>query len=434
MLVTKQSPNEPEMQLKTILNRVESYKGFVFQTAKLCKSFGRWDFERESIVVPIEPRKNSRPYCSGCGIRGAGYDRLETRLFDYLPILGIAVYFAYARRRVNCARCGVTVEMLPWANGKSQITVTLSWFLADWAKLISWQQVATRFRVSWDSVCRSVEMAVEWGLKNRDLSGIESIGVDEIARAKGHKYLTLVYQIDKGCRRLLWVGKDRTEETFQEFFDWFGEERTNSIKAICSDMWKSYLKVIKERAPKALHVLDRFHIVSHLNKAVDKVRAEEHRRMIKDGYEPMLTKAKWLLMRRPENLSQDQSIRVKELLRYNLRTMRAYLLKEDFQNLWNYSSEAWAGKFLKRWCTAAMRSKLDPMKRVARMMRRHHPLIMNWFAAKGELSSGIVEGLNNKAKLTTRKSYGFKSPEMQKVALFHALGDLPTPDWTHRFC
>ena len=156
--------------------------------------------------------------------------------------------------------------------------------------------------------------------------------------------------------------------------------------------------------------------------------------MIADGFEAVLTKTKWLLMRRKENLSDDQSISLQQLLSYNLKTVRAYLLKEEFQKLWEYSSPAWAGKFLNQWCTAAMRSKIEPMKKIAKMMRKHHPLILNWFEAKGELSSGIVEGLNNKAKLTTRKSYGFRSPEMQEIALFHALGDLPTQEWTHKFC
>lgn len=156
--------------------------------------------------------------------------------------------------------------------------------------------------------------------------------------------------------------------------------------------------------------------------------------MTKDGYEPILFKARWLLLKRRENLDSDQAVSIKEMLEYNLRTMRAYLLKEDFQQLWTYSSPAWASKFLGKWCTRAMRSKLEPVKKVAKMMRRHEVLIMNWFKAKGQLSSGIVEGLNTKAKLTTRKSYGFKSPELQKVALYHALGDLPVPEWTHKFC
>ena len=422
------------MQLKTILNQVESYKGFVFGKASICKTYQNTEFSSPSIVVEISARKNSKPYCSGCGHKGPGYDRLDTRLFDYLPILGFAVYFAYRRRRVNCDDCGVKAELLPWANGNSQLTLSLSWYLADWAKLLSWKEVSVRFKVSWDSVCRSVQMAVDWGLAHRCIEGIKSIGVDEISRAKGHKYLTLVYQIDKDNRRLLWIGNDRTGKTFQGFFDWFGSKKTAALEAICSDMWKAYLKVIKERAPQALHVLDRFHIVAHLNKAIDKVRAEEHRRMLKDGFEPILFKSRWLLLKRRENLDSEQSVSLKNLLKYNLRTMRAYLLKEDFQQFWIYTSPAWASKFLSNWCTRAMRSKLEPVKKVAKMLRKHEPLILNWFKAKGELSSGIVEGFNTKAKLTTRKSYGFKNPELQKTALYHALGDLPVPEWTHRFC
>jgi transposase len=422
------------MQLKTILNRVESYKGFVFSGAKFCREYDRWTFGEEAIVVEISPRKGSQATCSVCGHRSPGYDSLEVRLFDYLPILGFLVYFAYRMRRVDCPRCGVRVESVPWASGKEQLTKTLAWYLADWAKLLAWKQVATRFKVSWDSVCKAVEMAVEWGLTHRNVENVKAIGVDEIARAKGHKYLTLVYQIDKGCKRLLWIGDDRSERCFHQFFDWLGKARSQAIEAVCSDMWRPYLKVIKERIPQALHVLDRFHIVAHINKAIDQIRADEHRRMIADGFESVLGKTRWLLLKRRSNLTDNQSVSLKELLSYNLKCVRAYLLKESFQQLWSYKSSTWAAKFLDSWCTRAMRSKIDPMKKLAKMLRRHRPLILNWFAAKGELSSGIVEGLNNKAKLTTRKSYGFKSPEMQKVALYHALGDLPVPEWTHKFC
>lgn len=140
------------------------------------------------------------------------------------------------------------------------------------------------------------------------------------------------------------------------------------------------------------------------------------------------------MLRRRINLDTNQDVSLRELLKYNLRTMRAYLLKEQFDIFWSYSSPAWAGKFLDKWCTRAMRSKIDPMKKTAKMLRTHKPLILNWFRAKGELSSGIVEGLNLKAKLTARKSYGFRNPEMQKIALYHSLGNLPVPEWTHKFC
>ncbi len=421
------------MLIKTLLNHVQPFKGFVYKNAKLSKSYDRFEWGEERLVIEIEPRKNSRPICSCCGSKGAGYDKLPVRLYDYLPILGVLVYFAYRPRRVQCLECGVKVESVPWSDGKNQLTTTLQWFLANWAKDLSWRAVARKFRVSWDSVCKSVEMAVDWGLEHRCLDNIRSIGVDEIAHAKGHQYLTLVYQIDQGVRRLIWIGEKRTEECFNGFFDWLGDTRSLSIEAVCSDMWKAYLKVIKERIPNALHILDRFHIVQHLNKAIDAVRAEEHKRLQSDGYESILFKQRWLLLKGRKNLDNDQKVSLKEMLKYNLKTMRAYLLKEEFNQFWDYSSPAWASKFLKKWCTKAMRSKIEPMKKKAKMLRRHEPLLMNWFKAKGELSSGVVEGLNLKAKLTSRKSYGFKSPEMQKIALYHQLGQLPVPEWTHKF-
>ena len=149
------------------------------------------------------PRKNSRPFCSGCGRRGRPYDRLEERRFEFVPIWGILVFLAYRMRRVDCKRCGVTVEMVPWCDGKNQLTTTYRWYLATWAKRLSWSEVGSIFRTSWDSVCRAVEHAVEWGLAHRDLSDVTALGVDEIAWARGHTYLTLVYDIG-GKRRDCW--------------------------------------------------------------------------------------------------------------------------------------------------------------------------------------------------------------------------------------
>ena len=199
-------------------------------------------------------------------------------------------------------------------------------------------------------------------------------------------------------------------------------------------MWKPYLKVIKERIGQAVHVLDRFHIVARLNKALDEVRAEEHRRMKRDGYEPLLTKARWLLLKRPEHLTEKQEIKLQDLIQYNLRSIRAYLLKEDFQQLWEYVSPTWAGKFIDCWVKRVMLSKIEPMKREARTIRKNKGLILNYFRAKKAFSSGIVEGLNNKVKLTMRKSYGFRTFKTIEIALYHSLGKLPEPPLiTHRF-
>ena len=289
------------------------------------------------------------------------------------------------------------------------------------------------FHTSWGRVYRSVEMAVTWGLEHRDLEGVEAIGVDEVLWHRGYGFLTVVYQIDQGVRRLLWVGEDRTMITLLKFFRFFGLERSGRLRFICTDMWKPYLNVIARKASKAIHVLDRFHIMAHMNKAITQVRAQEAKRLKANGYEPHLKGMRYCLLKRPENLTESQEVKLAELLRYNLKSVRAYLLKEDFQGFWEYVSPAWAGKFLDRWCTRTMRSKIEPMKRVARMLRGHRQLLLNWFRARGTVSAGVVEGLNNKLKLTLKKAYGFRTFQAAEIALYHTLGHLPQPTPTHRF-
>jgi transposase len=231
----------------------------------------------------------------------------------------------------------------------------------------------------------------------------------------------------------LWVGEERTVKTLLRFFRWFGKERSQMLKFVCSDMWKPYLKVIARKAGNAINLLDRFHIMAHLSKAIDEVRAGEVKELKQKGYEAVLTKTRWLLLKRPENLTETQDTKLSELLQYNLRSIRSYLLKEEFQLFWSYTSPYWAGQFLDKWCTKTMRSKIEPMKKVARMLRRHRPLLLNWFRAKKQFSSGIVEGFNTKAKLTTRKAYGFRTYHAAEIALYHALGALPLPKTTHEF-
>ena len=152
-----------------------------------------------------------------------------------------------------------------------------------------------------------------------------------------------------------------------------------------------------------------------------------------EGRAPVLKKSRWLLLKRKENLRTEQHFRLRDLLRYNLKTVRAYLLKEAFQQLWDYNSPAWAGKFLDEWCRQTMRSRIEPMKKIARSLRNHRELILNYFRAQKLLSSGVVEGLNNKAKVTMRKSYGFRTYRCLELALYHSLGKLPEPESTHDF-
>lgn len=415
------------MQIKTILNRVHPIKSFVYGRV-------RWSADGQEIEVELRPRAKCRPICSKCGESGPGYDTLPTRRFAFVPLWGLVVWLLYAPRRVDCPHCGVRVEAMPWADGKRPITLAYAWFLAAWAKRMSWKEVALAFNTSWESVFRSVEMAVEWGRAHADLSGIQSIGIDEIAWKKGHRYLTLVYQIDTGMKRLLWIGEHRKEETLLKFFHWFGEARSAELRYVCSDMWKPYLQVIAKMAANAIHVLDRFHIMGHMSKAIDEVRAQEVKELKTKGLKPVLTNTRWLLLKRPKNLTEKQEVRLKDLLQYNLRSVRSYLLKEDFQGFWTCETPLGAAVYLHRWCKRTMYSKIEPMKRVARMLRTHRELLLNWFRAKGQLSSGSVEGLNTKAKLTFRKAFGFRTYRALEIALYHTLGDLPEPELAHRFC
>lgn len=415
------------MLLKTILNRIEKHSSFVYQDIR----FGEGD--PDHLEVAVRARRGARAICSGCSRRGATYDTLAQRRFQFVPVWGIPVFLVYAMRRVDCRRCGVRVESVPWAHGKRATTISFEWFLAVWARRLSWSEVGRIFGTTWETVFRAVERAVDWGRQHADYSGIEAIGIDEIQWKFGQTYLTLVYQIDVHVRRLLWIGEERTQQTLHGFFDWLGADRVAGLRFICSDMWKAYLKVIAGRAAHCLHILDRYHIVAHLSQAIDKVRASEARDLRSHGRGELLKHSRWAILRRPENRSEKDEVKLSDILRANLKTARSVLLREEFYAFWTYQSSTWAGKFLDAWCRKVMRSRIEPLKRFARMMRAHRELILNWFEAKA-LSAGIVEGFNSKAKLTMKKAYGFRTYRAIEVALYHTLGDLPLPTTIHRFC
>lgn len=416
------------MQLKRILNRVEKQSGFVYESTV-------WNEQQDAILVTVRPRKGGRPICGQCGKRGPTYDTQPERHFEFVPLWGIAVFLVYRMRRVDCRTCGqVKTEQVPWSDGKHRSTFSYRLFLAQWAKRLSWKETAEVFGASWDTVYRSVRWVVHWGLVNREITDLKAIGVDEIQYRRGHRYMTLVYQIDAGRRCLLYIAQDRTEQSLRKFFERFPKETFTGLRFVCSDMWGPYLTVVQECVGHAVHVLDRFHVMKKFGDAINKVRAEEARQLKQDGYEPVLKNARWCLLKRPENLTENQTVKLEELLQYNLKSIKSYLMREDFQRFWEYVSPAWAGKFLDAWCTRAMRSRIEPMQGVAKMLRRHRELLLNWFRAKGELSNGSVEGMNNKAKLAMKKAYGFKSYETLEIALYHQLGKLPEPELTHRFC
>jgi len=345
------------------------------------------------------------PRCRTCGGRARYRDTRRVRRFRHVPLWGIDVHLVYAPRRVVCEHCGgVHVELLPWVSGKRQFTRALMVTLATWARVLTWKQVAGLFHWSWSTVATAVDEAVAYGLAHCNLSEVTHIGIDEISRKRGHVYVTNVYDLNSRC--LLWSGEGRAKETLESFFGWFGEEHTERIEGVCCDMWQPYADVVKARAPNAVLVLDNFHIVQHLTKAVDQVRRDEIREK-GQAHKQLLAKTRYIWLKNPWNLTDKQRVRLLELEQLNLKINRAYLLKEAFREFWGYTRPRWARRYLDKWFWWATHSRLQPMRDFAWMLRRHQQGLLNYFNMP--IHNGTVEGPNNKAKVISHKAYGFRT-------------------------
>jgi transposase len=422
--------------LKTIFRHVQDLSGFVVKAVRHCLE---GDSPRIDIDLAPDPRHKRR--CSCCDLPGRVHDRLKEREWHYVPLWGIAVFLHYAACRVICPVTGApTVELMPWNHGKSPYAKAYKIFLARWARRLSWKETAGIFNASWDAVFRSVKWVVEWGLEYRDLSGVTALGVDELHWGRGKKganFLTLVYQIDAGSRRLLHVGVRRTEATLREGLNLLEAKHAGflaGIKVVCSDMWKPFLKVVASLCGNALNVLDPFHIAKHLNEALDNVRRGEQARLRTKEERARAKGGRFLLLKRSTKVRGKARAKLNAVLASLGATSRAWELKESFRRFWTYRSPTWAAAYLKAWTTRALRSRLEPMKKVARMLRSHEELLLNYFRAKRQYNSGVVEGLNNKARVSLARSFGHRSSEILKLVLYHTLGDLPEPNSPHKFC
>ena len=413
--------------LKTILNEVHPINGFVYDSVR------RSTVRRNTIEVAVLPRQGSQARCSGCGRACPTYDTARRpRLWKLAPLFKFALVLIYAMRRVQCRTCGVVVEKVPWATGKLGLCDGFRLFLAHWARKLSWQETAQSFGVAWADVYGSVKWVVAYGLKHRVLENIQAIGIDEVCVRVGRVFWTLIYQIDEPMTRLLWVGHDRTEKTLLAGFESLGQAVCQGIRFVASDMWAPYLAAVKARL-SALHILDRFHIRQMLNKAVDEIRRQEVNALAQAGLVPRLKKLRWALLKNRKNWTKSERRRMGELEHSGLASLRAYWLVAAFEHFWGFVSPTWAGKFLDAWCNRIGRSRLKPLKKVAASLTEHRQVLLNYFRARKAINSGVVEGLNNKVKVTFRKSYGFRTDKAREIALFHVLGKLPEPKITHGF-
>jgi transposase len=347
----------------------------------------------------------------------------KAREWRDLSMRKLPLKLRYRPRRVECPRCGLRVEDFPWAEPWARVTTALSNAAAILAREMSWQGTARHYGLNWKSVATIVKRAVKYGLRHRARPPVHVIGIDEVSRRKGQVYLTVVYDLRR--RVLLWVGEDRTEDAVKKFFtEEMGRRRCHTLQVVCMDMWAPYAKLVREHAVNAQILFDRFHIVKHLNEAVDKVRRELWRKLT--SKERVTVKGtRWLLLKNPWNLNQDQNERLSTLVRWNTPLVRAWYLKEAFQLFWDYKQPWRAEQHLRKWTNSAMRSKLEPFKKFAEMLRSHLDGILPWTEIR--LSNGAVEGMNNKIKSISHRSFGFRTAANFIAAIYHCCARLPLP-------
>ena len=377
------------------------------------------------MVVRIERLGSRRLRCSRCGrtCRRVHSRAAKPRSWRDLPLRKTRLVLRYRPRRVHCERCGVRAEALPWAEPWARVSSALAASVAALTKHLSWREAAHHFDLNWKSVAAIVGRAVAYGLARRRRKPLHRIGVDEVSRRKGHRYLTVVYDLER--RTLLWVGEDRTEQTLRKFFSQLGRRRCRTIQVVLMDMWAPYAKAVRENAPRAQVLFDRFHLVQHLNRAVDEVRRAQLRRLSRRE-KVRFKRTRYLLLKNPWNLTSDQKERLSTLVSWNTPITRAYYLKESLQLFFDYKQPKRAREHLERWMHSAMRSRLEPFKRLVKMLRSHLDGVLAWTRLR--LSNGAVEGMNNKIKLVSHRAFGFRTVEHYVAAIYHCCARLPLPE------
>lgn len=380
------------------------------------------------LEIHLDAKRGRKLPCAVCGRPCRAKDKIRERRWLHVSLWGIPVFLYYRPRRVRCPEHGIKVERIPWSVGKKPVSFPLITVLAFWSRMLAWDQVARLFHVSWNTVRSSVDAAVAYGRAREHYQRVRFIGIDEISRKKGHVYHTQVYDLEG--KRLLWTGAHRDKDSLRRFFAWWGEERTAAIEGVCCDMWQNYIDVIRERCGESVIVFDKFHIVRHLLEAVDKVRRMEVKAL--GGVDAEALKGtRYIWLKNPWNLTDRQEARLTDLLKRNLRIVKAYLLKEVFRKLWEYTRRAWAANYLKRWFWWATHSRIKPLRDFAWMLRRHEEGILAYFDLR--IDNGSVEAMNNNAKAISHRARGYRSEKTFSLAMIHGLGKLDLPKCQHTF-
>jgi transposase len=366
-------------------------------------------------IIELRPQPGAVKRCSQCGSAvEAVHDATERRVRD-LPIFDHDVWLRFPRARVECPRCGPTVEAVPWLDKHQRMTTRLAEKVARLAMVLPITHVASWFRVHWSTVKQLHQRALLARLgpiTRESLAGLRQLAIDEFAIQKGHRYATVV--VDAERHTVVWVARGRDRAALRPFFELLGPEGCARLEAVAMDMRGAYHDEVRAHCPHVAIVYDLFHVVAKYGREViDRVRVDETNR-IAHAAGPGAVRAsrrvikgtRWLLLKNRESLRAREQIRLEELLDANRALFITYVLKDDLKQLWRYRAPHAARRAWSHWYRRAMRSGIDALRRFAQFLRPYVPGIVAH--CRYPLHTGVVEGMNNKIKVIKRMAYGYR--------------------------
>jgi transposase len=370
-------------------------------------------FDAFGLTVVVAPTTRV-PYCSSCGRRVRSVrDRYEGRRWRHLDLGALRVWLRYAIRRVDCPRCGVVVELVPWAENQSWFTYEFEEQVAYLAQRADKTTLSTLMRIGWKTVGAIIARVLPRHQSTDPLDGLTYIGVDELSYRRHHEYVTVIVDHVRGG--VVWAHPGKNADTLNTFFKELGKERCAQLEAVTLDMSGAYLKAVTEASPQARVIFDRFHVQRLAHDALDQVRRDEFREASPED-RSALKKSRFALHKNPWNLSTIEAAKVAEVQKVNLRLYRAYLLKETLAAILDGRQVNVARKKLLEWVNWAARSQLPPFMKLAGTVRSHLEGILAYVATG--LSNGRTEGLNGKIRTITRRSFGFHSASSLIALIF----------------
>jgi transposase len=359
--------------------------------------------------------------CPECGQAKPLYDHAEERTWRHLDSCQFKTFLHARIPRIECPEHGIKQVKVPWAGEKSRFTLLFERLAIDVLKQCDITGATRILRISWDEAWRIMKHAVRRGLSKKQTKTVPVIGVDEKAIAKGHKYMTLVYDLTSGT--VEYIGDERKTESLENYYRRLSSEQLRGIKAVAMDMWEPYFQATLKHVPAAHEkiVFDRFHVMGYVTKAVDSIRKKEHHELIERGDET-LKGSKYLWLYGKENIPDSRRDEFVNLRGQELKVCRAWAIKEMLRRLWQYVLPASGLKFWKKWYFWATHCRLKPMKEAAATLKRHIANILTFF--KHRITNAMSEGINGKIQAIKKMANGFRNPDNFKTAIFFHCGGL----------